>query len=90
VGISDGAVIACSSESCVQVVNKSIHQSRPRLLSPLQVILWMYVENEILNIIAEVNINQSRSTQLKNLNCVTKQLKYINNINQKDYKLYFI
>jgi hypothetical protein len=29
--ISGGAVIACSSEWCIQVVNKSIHQSKPRL-----------------------------------------------------------
>jgi hypothetical protein len=31
VEISDSAVIACSSESCVQEINKSIHQSIPRL-----------------------------------------------------------
>jgi hypothetical protein len=31
VEISGGAVIACSSESCVQVVNKSNYQSIPRL-----------------------------------------------------------
>jgi hypothetical protein len=26
-----GDVITCSSESCVQMVNKSIHQTKPRL-----------------------------------------------------------
>jgi hypothetical protein len=31
VDISGGAVIACSSESCEWVVNKSFHQSKPRL-----------------------------------------------------------
>jgi hypothetical protein len=35
VEFSGSAVITCSSESCVQVVDKSIHQSIPRLLSSL-------------------------------------------------------
>jgi hypothetical protein len=30
VEISDGAVITCSSESCVCVVNKSTHKSKPQ------------------------------------------------------------
>jgi hypothetical protein len=29
VGISDSVIITCSSELCVQVVNKSIHRSKP-------------------------------------------------------------
>jgi hypothetical protein len=31
VGISDGSVITCSSESCGKVFNKSTHQTKPRL-----------------------------------------------------------
>jgi hypothetical protein len=34
--ISDGAIIACCSKSRVEVVNKSSHQSKPRLQSHIR------------------------------------------------------
>jgi hypothetical protein len=49
VEISSSVVITCSSEWCIQVFNKPIHQSIPRLLSP-PLNTWQYVDSSILTV----------------------------------------
>jgi hypothetical protein len=49
---SGGAVTACSSESCVWVVNKSIHQSKPRRQSHIHVTVSMLCEDRVQRTIA--------------------------------------